>query len=183
MCLSTIFILLFSCIFTFWFKTFISLIDFYLFFCFFLLLSLCSCMFVLINVLLKSIWRNHRPIWRQGSQSATLSKSTRLERSSLWTDWAWTSTRTRSHLFLAITEPEKQPQCELHYLFLPCFAAWLNVHVISQGATNLTCTQCRLYCSSINSAVTAVKEWHRLRGHLSHDVSCCVDSGTYLIAV
>lgn len=154
----------------------------------FIFISFLACFLIYLwiyesmHVFLKNIWRNHHLMWKQGSQSAILSKSTRLERSSLWMDSVWISMRIRSHLFLATMELEKQPQCELYYLFPPCFATWLSVHVIFQCATNLTCTQW-LYCRYINSVVTAFNNWHLLRGRLSHRVSCCVNSWSYLIAV
>lgn len=111
--------------------------------------ALSPCPYICISVFLKNIWRIHRPIWKPGCQSATSSKSTRLERSSPWTDWVWTSTRIRSPLSSATTGPEKQPQCKSHYVFLSCFATRLSDYVISASATNLTSTDCRLTAAAL----------------------------------
>lgn len=89
---------------------------------------------------LQNIWSNRHRTWKPGCRSATSSRSTRRGGSWRWTDWAWTSTRIRSPLSSATTEPEKQPPCKwllsslmsATYVIPPELTCWLTAAALSQ---------------------------------------------------
>lgn len=74
------------------------------------------CPFVSTVVDVKTVLRGRLPTWRLVSQSAILSKSTRMGKSWPWTAWVWTSTRTRSPLSSDTTALAKPPPCKWRHL-------------------------------------------------------------------